>query len=88
MKITIKKNMQLIIFVNKKKRTSQLANDVIDILDHLGWTSKVHLCGVSMGGMISLELVTSWPDRFKSVVLTSTTRGKQVPTVSIFIQIH
>ncbi|KAK4512967.1 uncharacterized protein ATC70_003678 [Mucor velutinosus] len=59
--------------------TAQMAHDVIDLLDHLGWKEGVHLDGVSMGGMISLELVSAWPERFASVVLTSTTSGRQVP---------
>ncbi|KAI7898624.1 Alpha/Beta hydrolase protein [Cokeromyces recurvatus] len=59
--------------------TSQMAHDVIDLLDHFGWKNNVHLNGISMGGMIALELVTTWPERFCSVVLTSTTSGRQIP---------
>ncbi|KAG2232949.1 hypothetical protein INT48_008042 [Thamnidium elegans] len=59
--------------------TSQLAYDVKDLLDHVGWRKNVHVDGISMGGMIALELVTTWPDRFSSLVLTSTTSGRQVP---------
>lgn len=62
--------------------TSQLAQDVIDLLDHLGWKDKVHVDGVSMGGMIALELASTWPERVASLVLTSTTSGRQVPPVS------
>ncbi|KAI8971755.1 Alpha/Beta hydrolase protein [Mycotypha africana] len=59
--------------------TSQMAQDVIDMLDHLGWKNRVHLNGISMGGMIALELVSTWPDRFASLILTSTTSGRQIP---------
>lgn len=59
-----------------------MAQDAIDILDHLGWKDNVHLNGVSMGGMISLELATTWPERFSSLVLTSTSAGRQIPPVS------
>ncbi|KAI8341623.1 Alpha/Beta hydrolase protein [Choanephora cucurbitarum] len=59
--------------------TSQMAHDVIDLMDHLGWKDKVHVDGISMGGMIALELVSTWPDRFCSLVLTSTTSGRQIP---------
>ncbi|KAI7887700.1 Alpha/Beta hydrolase protein [Mucor mucedo] len=59
--------------------TSQMAQDVIDLLDHFGWKDKVHLDGVSMGGMIALELASTWPERIASLVLTSTTSGRQVP---------
>lgn len=59
-----------------------MAHDVIDLLDHFGWQKHVHLNGISMGGMIALELVSRWPERFSSVVLTSTTPGGQIPPVS------
>ncbi|KAI8336916.1 Alpha/Beta hydrolase protein [Blakeslea trispora] len=59
--------------------TSQMAHDVIDVLDHLDWKRNVHVDGVSMGGMIALELVSTWPERFCSLVLTSTTSGRQIP---------
>jgi pimeloyl-ACP methyl ester carboxylesterase len=39
--------------------TSEMAKDVVEILDHIGWTEQrqVHVVGISMGGMISQELV-------------------------------
>ncbi|KAF2746668.1 alpha/beta-hydrolase [Sporormia fimetaria CBS 119925] len=38
--------------------TSEMAKDVIEVLDHVGWTSKrdLHIIGVSLGGMIAQEL--------------------------------
>lgn len=66
-------------------RTSQMAADTLELLDHFGWNDKVHLVGISMGGMISLELVHAEPTRFQSVTLTSTTSKRNVPTVSVKI---
>jgi hypothetical protein len=39
--------------------TSEMAKDLIELLDHLGWTSprELNVTGVSMGGMICQELV-------------------------------
>jgi surfactin synthase thioesterase subunit len=39
--------------------TSEMAKDVLEILEHIGWTSErqLHILGVSMGGMIAQELV-------------------------------
>lgn len=40
---------------DSKFSTSIMASDALDLLDHLKW-DKVHLVGISMGGMISQEL--------------------------------
>jgi len=63
--------------------TKQMARDTYDLLDHFGWTSKVHLVGISMGGMISLEMAYTNPYRFKSLTLTSTTAKRNVPTWAV-----
>ena len=44
--------------------TSEMAKDVVELLDHVGWTEprSVHVVGISMGGMISQELVS--PKRY------------------------
>ncbi|KAF0694882.1 Aste57867_14283 [Aphanomyces stellatus] len=55
-------------------KTSEMAQDTLQLLDHLGW-GRVHLAGVSMGGMISQELAHAAPDRVLSLALLVTTPG-------------
>ncbi|KAJ2894644.1 glycylpeptide N-tetradecanoyltransferase [Zalerion maritima] len=54
--------------------TSEMAHDVLELLDFLSWTSprSVHLVGISLGGMISQELCIHSPSRFASVSFIST----------------
>lgn len=39
--------------------TSEMAKDMVEVLDHIGWTGKreLHVIGISMGGMIAQEIV-------------------------------
>lgn len=39
--------------------TSEMAKDIVELIDHLGWTGKreLHVIGISMGGMIAQEMV-------------------------------
>lgn len=41
--------------------TSELAKDTVELLDFIGWKGdrEINVVGVSMGGMISLELVSN-----------------------------
>jgi pimeloyl-ACP methyl ester carboxylesterase len=32
--------------------TSEMAKDVLDLILHVGWDDKVHVVGISMGGMV------------------------------------
>jgi pimeloyl-ACP methyl ester carboxylesterase len=54
--------------------TSQMALDVADLVDHVGWTGDraVHVVGISMGGMIAQELAAHVPARVASLTLVST----------------
>ncbi|CAJ0851715.1 5440_t:CDS:10, partial [Entrophospora sp. SA101] len=63
----------------------EMACDAIDLLNEIGWTSDVNLVGISMGGMISQELVLLKPHYFKSLCLTSTTSGLTIPPISCII---
>jgi predicted alpha/beta-fold hydrolase len=40
--------------------TSEMARDIVEVIDHIGWTGKreLHVIGISMGGMIVQELVS------------------------------
>ncbi|KAF1986703.1 alpha/beta-hydrolase [Aulographum hederae CBS 113979] len=54
--------------------TSEMAQDAVELLDHIGWTSprSVHALGISMGGMIAQELGLIIPNRLASLSLIST----------------
>ncbi|TVY13553.1 3-oxoadipate enol-lactonase 2, partial [Lachnellula arida] len=54
--------------------TSEMAQDVLELVDHLGWTKErqLHITGVSMGGMIAQELGLLIPTRISSLNLIST----------------
>jgi pimeloyl-ACP methyl ester carboxylesterase len=43
-----------------------MAKDLLEVLDHIGWTSErqLHILGVSMGGMIALEIVCTSSSSF------------------------
>jgi hypothetical protein len=40
--------------------TSEMAKDIIEVVDHIGWTGQreLHVIGISMGGMIAQEIVS------------------------------
>jgi pimeloyl-ACP methyl ester carboxylesterase len=44
------------------------AADMIAVLDHLG-LDAVHVCGMSMGGFVAVELAAAYPARVKSLIL-------------------
>ncbi|KJE91726.1 hypothetical protein CAOG_002821 [Capsaspora owczarzaki ATCC 30864] len=60
--------------------TSIMANDALALLNHLGWHSDVHLVGISMGGMISMEAASRAPEVFASLTLVNTHAGEWRPT--------
>ncbi|MHB1845049.1 MAG: alpha/beta fold hydrolase [Deltaproteobacteria bacterium] len=47
---------------------SQLARDARAVLDQLG-IGRAHVVGLSMGGMVSIELAGRWPERIDRLVL-------------------
>ncbi|SNX86605.1 related to alpha/beta hydrolase [Melanopsichium pennsylvanicum] len=65
--------------------TSGMAEDAFDLLEHLGWIEdgvkrSVHVAGVSMGGMIGLEMARQRPEVLASLTLISTTPGRRFRT--------
>lgn len=63
--------------------TSQMALDLVELLDHLGWTSSrsLNISGVSMGGMIAQEVALLIPERINSLNLISTAANIENTTV-------
>jgi pimeloyl-ACP methyl ester carboxylesterase len=55
---------------------SDLADDAIGVLDHLG-IERAHLAGVSMGGMIAQTLSIEHPDRALSLTSIMSTTGRR-----------
>lgn len=47
---------------------TQHADDLVAVLDALG-LDAVHVCGMSMGGFVAVNLAHRYPDRVKSLVL-------------------
>ncbi|KAI1309922.1 Alpha/Beta hydrolase protein [Xylaria venustula] len=54
--------------------TSEMAADILEVLDHLSWNAErqLHICGISMGGMIAQELAYVAPRRIASLNLICT----------------
>lgn len=65
-------------------KTSEMAVDAFELLKHVGWLKdgekSVHVAGVSMGGMIALEMARQRPEVIKSLTLISTTAGRRFRT--------
>jgi pimeloyl-ACP methyl ester carboxylesterase len=47
-------------------------DDIISLLNHLGIRDKIHLAGISMGGMIAQELAIKYPEKVKTLILCAT----------------
>eukprot|EP00812_Abedinium_dasypus_P000823 NODE_1097_length_1241_cov_271.584317.p1 GENE.NODE_1097_length_1241_cov_271.584317~~NODE_1097_length_1241_cov_271.584317.p1 ORF type:complete len:337 (-),score=60.45 NODE_1097_length_1241_cov_271.584317:75-1085(-) len=56
--------------------TAELARDVLQLLDALGWHDHVHVVGISLGGMIAQELAVASPERLASLTLLCTGPGQ------------
>jgi 3-oxoadipate enol-lactonase len=77
-----RKKMQVIVLHNRGVGKSSRPNypysmkmfveDIHELLDHLEIKEKVHLCGISMGGMIVQHFILNYPERVKSLILCAT----------------
>ena len=47
-------------------------DEIKALLDSLGIHQKIHLCGISMGGMIAQNYVIKYPEMVKTLILLST----------------
>lgn len=52
-----------------------MASDALSLLNHLQWKENVHVVGLSLGGMVSQQLVLLDLPRFVSLCLISTSPG-------------
>jgi len=46
--------------------------DIRLLLDHLNIKEKIHLCGISLGGMIVQNFVLKYPEKVKTLILCAT----------------
>lgn len=46
--------------------------DIKELLDHLDIQDKIHLCGISLGGMIVQNFLSKYPERVKTLILCAT----------------
>jgi len=56
-----------------------LADDCKSVLDNSHVHSPIVVCGLSMGGYVTMALYRKYPDLFKGIILTSTRPGPDSP---------
>ncbi len=57
----------------------QMADDLAAILDQLGVTEPVVLCGLSMGGYVAFQFARKYPQRLRALVLCNTRSAADTP---------
>jgi len=58
--------------IGEKYSLPTFAKDVIGLLDKLE-IDKAYFCGVSMGGIVTLQIALNYPERVKGLILVNTT---------------
>lgn len=58
--------------------TRDMATDVIDLLDHIGWTEGIHIVGLSLGGMILQHMIVQSKERFVTATIISAHGGNML----------
>jgi 3-oxoadipate enol-lactonase len=59
-------------------RVEQFADDLVDLMDHVGWRSAL-VAGASMGGCITLAFAAAYPSRAAALGLIDTTAWYDAP---------
>ncbi|TPX45935.1 hypothetical protein SeMB42_g00068 [Synchytrium endobioticum] len=70
--------------------TKMMAQDTLQLLQHLGWNENIYVIACSMGGFIAQELILKAPaNTFTGVVLTSTAFGPplSIPPLKTLLQL-
>ncbi len=57
----------------------RMADDVVELLDHLQIEGSVVIGGLSMGGYVALSIVARYPNRVRALLLINTRAGADVP---------
>jgi len=65
---------------NKSSTFEDYATDVLQLLDHLG-INNFHICGLSMGGQVIMEVFRQAPAKVTSMIFADTFAGLDTPEV-------
>ena len=64
--------------IDRRCTVADLASDVIALLDRLG-VRRFSFCGLSLGGMVGLQLASDFPDRVQRLAVCSTSARLDAP---------
>ena len=61
-------------------------DDIKDVLEHLNIQEKIHLAGISMGGMIVQNFILKYPEMVKTLILCATTAKHEFASLNNLIE--